>query len=232
MSHFNISRLLHTSRLGLLFAGSLLISLMAGCAALGSSAPPPLSFYALDNAHITENAASRPAPLALTAPATALTLAVNPIHAASGFNSQHMIYTREAHQLEHFAHSQWIDTPARMLAPLIVSALENSGTFRAVILSPSSASSDLRLHSEIVRLQQEFDSSPSRVRFTLRAYIIENKSRRIVAVREFDASVATTSDEPPAGVIATNRAVHSVLEQLASFCSAASRHWPAPGSQR
>jgi cholesterol transport system auxiliary component len=240
MTHFNTSRLFYisrlfntsrlgTSRLGRLFVSSLLISLMAGCAALRPSVPPPLSFYSLDNARITANTATRPAAASL---ASSLTLTVNPAHAASGFNSQHMIYTREAHQLEHFAHSQWIDTPARMLAPLIVSAIENSGTFRAVILSPSHASSDLRLDSEIVRLQQEFDTQPSRVRFTLRAYVIENKSRRVLAVREFDASVAVASEETYAGVVAANRAVHTVLEQLASFCSEASRSWQAPDSNR
>lgn len=223
MIHFNISRLRQ------LFASSLLITLTAGCGALRPSAPQPLAFYSLDNARIAANSAMQPVAATLT---SSLTLAVNPTHAASGFNSQRMIYTRGVHQLQHFAHSQWIDTPARMLAPLMVSAIENSGTFRAVILSPSHASSDLRLDSEIVRLQQEFGTQPSRVRFTLRAYVIEDKSRRVLAVREFDASVAATSEETYAGVIAANGAVHSVLEQLADFCSETSRNWLAPGKNR
>jgi len=29
---------------------------------------------------------------------------------------------REPHKLEYFAHSEWVDPPARMLAPLIVAA--------------------------------------------------------------------------------------------------------------
>jgi ABC-type uncharacterized transport system auxiliary subunit len=55
----------------------------------------------------------------------------------------------------------------------IVSALESSGTFRAVILAPTAAAGDLRLDTEILRLQQDFASQPSRVRFTLRAYLVD-----------------------------------------------------------
>ena len=66
---------------------------------------------------------------------------------------------RETHQLEYFAHSEWVDPPARMLAPLLVAAVESTGTFRAVVLTPSAAVGDLRLDTEIVRLQHEFQTS-------------------------------------------------------------------------
>jgi len=74
--------------------------------------------------------------------------------------------------------NEWVDTPARMLAPLIVAAVENSGTFRAVVLTPSAATGDLRLDTGIMRLQHDFGSQPSRVRFTLRAYIFAPKRQR------------------------------------------------------
>ena len=90
------------------------------------------------------------------AAAAAPTLIVNPPHAAAGFDSPRIIYVREAHKLEYFAHSEWVDPPARMLAPLLVAAVENSGAFRAVVLTPSAAAGDLRLDTEIIRLQHEF----------------------------------------------------------------------------
>ena len=93
------------------------------------------------------------------AAATAPTLIINPPHAAAGFDSPRIIYVRETHKLEYFAHSEWVDTPARMLAPLIVAAVENSGAFRAVVLTPSAAAGDLRLDTEIIRLQHEFLSA-------------------------------------------------------------------------
>jgi cholesterol transport system auxiliary component len=135
---------------------------------------------------------------------------------------------RKAHQLEYFAHSEWVDTPARMIAPLIVAAIQNRGMFRAVVLTPSAAAGDLRLDAEIMRLQHDFASQPSRVQFTLRAYIVDNASRRVLAWRDFDETVAAASEDPYGGVIAANRAVQTVLEQLAGFCAEAARNWQPP----
>jgi cholesterol transport system auxiliary component len=150
---------------------------------------------------------------------TALTLIVSPPNAAAGFDSQRIMYARHANQLEYFAHNEWIDTPARMLAPLIVAAAEASGAFRAVVQTPSSAAGEMRLDTEILRLQHEFLSAPSRVRFTLRAYLVESVTRRVIASREFEAIAAAPSEDPHGGVAAANPAVRSVLEELAIFCA-------------
>ena len=148
---------------------------------------------------------------------------VNPPTAAAGFDSQRIIYVRETHKLEYFAHSEWVDPPARMLTPLLVAAVESTGAFRAVVLTPSAAAGDLRLDTEIIRLQHEFLTQPSRVRFTLRAYLVDDKTRRVLAWREFDAVVPAASENPYGGVVAANRAVQTVLEDLAAFCAEAAR---------
>jgi cholesterol transport system auxiliary component len=158
-----------------------------------------------------------------TPAATAPTLIVNPTTAAAGFDSQRIIYVREEHKLEYFANSEWVDPPARMLSPLLVSAVVKTGAFRAVVLTPSAAAGDLRLDTEIIRLQHEFQAQPSRVRFTLRAYLVENKGRRVLGWREFDVVVPAASENPYGGVVAANRAVQSVLADVAAFCAAAVR---------
>ena len=201
-------------------AAALLLTLAGGCGVLSPTTTPQPSFYSLDNARFEARTATLP-PAAL--PQTAPTLIVNPPHVASGFTSQRIIYVREAHKLEYFAHSEWVDPPARMLAPLIVAAIENSGTFRAVVLTPSAAAGDMRLDTEIIRLQHEFHTRPSQVRFTLRAYLVEDKTRRVLAWREFDATVPAASEDPTGGVAAANRAVQIVLENLSTFCAEVAR---------
>lgn len=151
--------------------------------------------------------------------ATALTLIVSPPHAAAGFDSPRMMYVRRADQLEYFAHNEWVDTPARMLAPLIVAAVEARGAFRAVVKTPSPALGEMRLDTEILRLQQEFLGVPSRVRFTLRAYLVESATRRVISSREFEATVDAASDDPRGGVTAAHQAVRRVLTELADFCA-------------
>lgn len=216
------------SRLRRLCAACLVFTLIGGCSALRPTQTPQPSFYSLDNAR-TETPAATHAPA--TMPQTAPTLIVSPPHAAAGFDSQHIIYVRESHQLEYYAHNEWIDTPARMVAPLIVAAIESSGTFHAVVLTPSAADGDLRLDTEIIRLQHELGSQPSRVRFTLRAYVVDNTTRQVLAWREFDEAVAVQSDHPYSAVVAANRAVQLALEHLSSFCTEAAGNWQPPTTE-
>ena len=192
-------------------AAALLLSLCA-CGTLGPATTAPPARYALDQGVGAAPKAPRQA---------APTLIVSPPHAAAGYTSQRIVYSRSAHQLEYYAHSEWIDPPARMIAPLIVSALEASGNFRAVVLAPSVAAGELRLDSEIVRLQHDLSSQPSRVRLTLRAYLIDNATRSVLAQQEFDESVELAGAGPYAAVIAANRALQTVLQELAAFAGEA-----------
>lgn len=206
-------------RLGI---ASLLLAQLAACGILEANREPQPAFYSLYGARPgSPSTTTLPAPWSITAP----TLIVNPPHAAAGFDSQRIIYTREPYQLEYFARSEWVDTPARMIAPSIVAALEDTGAFRAVVLTPSAAAGDLRLNVEILRLQHEFASIPSRVRFTLRAYMVDNETRQVLAWREFDETVEARQDNPYGGVVAANAAVRKVMERLASFYAEAARDW-------
>ena len=202
---------------------SLCLMLAGGCAELQkATAPNPPVFYALDR---VRRAAPVPPAVGRPTVSTAPTLIVSAPRAAAGFDSPHIIYLRQPHKLEHFAHSEWMDTPARMLSPLLVAALENSGAFRAVVHAPTSASGELRLDTEVLQLQHEFEGQPSRVRFVLRANLVEDATRRVIATRAFEAVATAASEDPYGGVIAANQAVQTVLEQLATFCAETAAGW-------
>ncbi len=201
--------------------------LLAGCSGLAPTrAPTSPTFYSLDSGNAAAPAAPRPAA------AGRYTLVVNDTQAAAGYDSQRILYVRQPHRLEYFAHSEWVDPPARMISSLVVGALEKSGVFRAVVSAPGSASGDLRLETEVVLLQQEFATKPSRVRLVLRAYLAEDATRQVLATRDFEATVPAASDDPYAGVVAANAAVQNVLDQLVAFCAQAMSGWqprrPAP----
>lgn len=196
---------------------------LLGCSALRPGTPPP-TLYALDSAPAAGEARTTQPPAAAAAdpPADgAPTLVISLPRAAAGYDSQRMIYLRQPYELQYFAHSQWVDTPARMLQPLIAAAVERRGRFRAVVPMPASVSGDFRLETELLRLQHEFLGGPSRVRLSLRATLTDMTTRRVVAWRQFDAVVPAAADDPYGGVVAANRAVGDVLEQLAAFCSEA-----------
>nr|WP_295769829.1 ABC-type transport auxiliary lipoprotein family protein [Rhodoferax sp.] len=188
------------------------VAALSACSVLQPKSSTPPSYYALEYARLSAPTTTPRAPLA-----NAPTLIISPVRAASGFDSQRIIYVREPHKLEYFSHSEWIDAPARMLGPLMVASIEQTGAFRAVVMTPASAGGDLRLDTEIVRLQHDFQTKPSTVQFTLRAYLVDEKTRKVVAWRTFDNQAAASSDDPRAGVVAANRAVQSVLEELSQF---------------
>ena len=200
------------------------LTLTAGCEALRPKATPQSSFYTLDRAMMeAPSAAVSGSTGSLRTP----TLIVDPPHAAAGFDSSRIVYTREAHRLEYFAYSEWVDTPARMLPPIMAAAIAHGGVVRTVVLAPSVASGDLRLDSEIIRLQQDFGFQPSRVRFTLRATIVDESTHKVIAGSEFDQTVAAVTDDPYGGVVAANAAVKSAMEDLATFCAEAAQTWRA-----
>jgi cholesterol transport system auxiliary component len=134
-----------------------------------------------------------------------------------------MVYVRKPDTLEAFTQSAWVDTPARMLAPLLVHSLERSGQFRAVVQAPSSAKVQLRLDTTIVRLQQNFLQSPSQLRFSVHATLIDNNSREVLAWRAFDVIEETSSDDASGGAAATRTAVQVALQALVRWLEPLSR---------
>jgi cholesterol transport system auxiliary component len=194
-----------------------LLALLSGCSLLGAKPPAALTHYALDDA----GAAVAQGAGTLPPEAASPVIIINPPGAASGFDSARMVYLRVPQRLEAFANNVWVDTPARMLAPLLVRALQADGSYRAVLLAPSAGKADLRLDTSIVRLQQDFRQTPSTVRFTLQATLMDNTTREVIAWRELDAVRVAGSDDPMAGALAARLAVQDVLQQLALMCNAA-----------
>lgn len=195
-----------------MLAAALLPALLGGCAR--SLLPEPVAPPALFALSGETDLPARTAPAA-----TARTLIVHLPRAAPGFDTARIAYVRRPYEIEYFAHNQWVDTPSNMLAPKMVRAIEGTGAFHAVLGSPTSAIGQFRLETEIVRLQQDFSTTPSQVRLTLRAVLIDTATRKVVASREFDARVDAPTDDPYGGVIAAQQAALRAVADLASFCA-------------
>jgi cholesterol transport system auxiliary component len=151
-----------------------------------------------------------------------LVLFVNTTHAAPGFDSPGMIYVNQQYQRNFYAYNQWADAPSRMINALMVRTLSKNARFNAVVQAPSTIPADLRLDTELIRLQHEFTSYPSRVRLTMRAQLIDMAQRRILVTQEFDLTENAPSENPYGGVIAANKALSKALNQIIQFCIAGS----------
>lgn len=198
--------------LGCLLAG-LVPALLAGCA--GGLLPGPPAAQALFLLDDPRAASATPRTSAPGAPVL-LVLVPRP---AAGYDGTPMLYLRGPQELERFAFHAWAEPPAQMLAPLLVRALQDSAAFRAVLLVPSAATGAWRLETELIRLHQDFGTRPSRIRLTLRAVLLDSRSREVIAWREFDQAVPAASDDPAGGVAAARQAAAQVAAALAAFCA-------------
>ena len=186
----------------------LLSTLLASCASLQSAQLANPTLYVLEAKPLAKVARVK----------RELVLEVAGPRAWPGFDTTQMIYVQRPYELDRFATNQWVDTPSRMLAPLLVRALEQTGSFKAVVPSPSVVPADVRVDVELIRLQQNFATRPSRVELTLRVQLIDVRTKRVLAARSFDEAENAPTDDPYGGVIAANLALQRVLEQVADFC--------------
>ncbi len=224
-----------TRRAAACTAGWAALAWVAGCSSLLPKPTPPPAFYTLQ--------AAAPAAPATGAAASAMpgrpglprldgsTLLVLPPQPAAGYDSARIVYTRAPQRLEYFAHSEWVDTPARMLTPLMVAALAQPGRFGAVVQAPSAAVGSLRLETQLLHLHQDFSTQPSRVHLALRALLLDSRTRAVLATRLFEHSAASHSDDAPGGVAAAQRAVQAVLGDLVPFCTEAAARVTPVGSR-
>lgn len=154
------------------------------------------------------------------------TILILPMRAHPGFDTSRMAYSREPNRLEYYAYNRWVETPARMLTPLVTQALEASSAFSAVVQAPGSARTQLRLDTELVNLTHDFSTKPSRLHLMLRAQLVDVDTQAIRASRNFEVQAPVASEDARGGVEAANRALPDLLARLADWAAQASAHRP------
>lgn len=180
---------------------------LAGCSLPQDKSPPPQT-YMLEVGAFTPPSMRRP---------SSKTLLVTVPKAAPGFDSNRIAYTKAPLKLDYYNNSVWSDTPAKMLTPVLVRAFENSGAFRAVVSPPAPTLANMRVDVEIIRLQQEFTTTPSRVRLAVRVKVIDMKNGHVLGTQVFDAVEPAPSDDAYGAVRAANAAVQKVLGDIVGF---------------
>lgn len=189
----------------LLVAATLL--LLGACASslLGQDEQPPVETYLLE-----WNVDKSAVPLA----SSGQSLLVSPVLSNPGYNLADMAYTPQPHQLEYFAHHRWVDTPARMLGPLLVQAASYSGLFSSVAESSSRTRSDLRLDTRLLHLRQEAAEEQGKLRLAVRFSLVDVDRAVLLGSRELHFSEPMATNTPVSGVEAANRAVARLLSAL------------------
>ena len=186
---------------------------LTGCV-MARGTEEPLHTYLLNPAQEVEDSPSSHH----THKAQAILL-VSPPHAEPGFDTTRMVYLTRPYEVSYYAANQWAETPARMIRTLLLESLEKSGLWRVVAPIPGSVHGDYRLDTEALVLQQEFSHKPSQVRLGFRLQLVALHDQVVLGARRFEIVENAPSDDAYGGVVAANRAVRTLLDQVTEWMS-------------
>lgn len=139
--------------------------------------------------------------------------------AMPGFSTARFAYLQSGPELRYYGRHEWSASPARLLQPALVRALDLSGGFSAVTAPPSIALADLRLDVELTRLVHDFrEHEGGEMVLAVRAQLTSLRDRRVLATRSFEYREPAEAN-PVAGAIAADRALARLLEDVVSFAA-------------
>lgn len=182
--------------------------LLAGC--FGPVKMKPQKTYLLETVN----------PNTIHAKQIPVTLLVTMPVAEAGYDSSQMAYIKKPYRIQYYTQHQWVDSPGKMLLPLMVQSLTQTRHFKNVVAPPYTGALNLRLDTRVVELVQDFTQKPSLVHLKVRAQLVDTYTQKVIASRLFVVTKPAPSENAYGQVQAANQAVSDFLGQLSRFAVA------------
>lgn len=155
--------------------------------------------------------------LPVVAPSTysTSTLLVSTTKAAPGLSTQRMAYKQPHQQMAYYVHHQWWAAPHRLLTPLLLRTLQNTGYFHSVVDANSTAKANTQLDSQLLAFHADY-SNPTSPQFvcTLQVSWINTATGKVIAAHTIHVTEPMNQMSPVAEAAAAQRATQHVLEQV------------------
>ena len=184
--------------------GAALAGLLAGCAGIGNSPPPP----------IYDLTAPRDFP-GLKGRANAQILVPLP-KAVKALDTEAIAIKPDLAVITYFGDGQWSDTLPKLIQARLVESFENSGRVRAI----GRPGEGLLIHYQIaadVRAFQLEVKGGRRAVVEIAVKILNDKNGRVVATQVFRAEAASGSDSVGDAVEALDTALDAVLADIVGW---------------
>jgi len=176
----------------------------AGCASLiGSDVPPPTFFVWRDAAHV--------APAPRVSPHRLL---VAPTTTAAFYDSQRIVFSREAGTRATYQFAAWTERPGKQFDVLLLERLERRNAFAQVAGTTSGVRGDLLLAAAILDLYHDDTQPPGVARLRVSVELTDRASRALLARRTFVAEVPVKAGNAEAAVAAFDAALARLLDDL------------------
>jgi cholesterol transport system auxiliary component len=148
---------------------------------------------------------------------TTQSLLISQPEAMAGYQTDQMLYLQKPFEMTAFVHNTWISPPAGMLYPLLMQSLQQTGYFYAVASGPYVEKVDYRLDTQLIELQQNFLTKPSKIDMVVKAILTHVNDNRLVSSRIFTQHIPCPIDTPYGGVIAANSATKILTATVSTF---------------
>jgi cholesterol transport system auxiliary component len=168
---------------------------------------PVTSQYQLTD-YSSQRVTGRPRPIAVW---------VTMPEAASGYQTEQMLYINKPFQLAAFVKNSWSNPPADMLYPLMVQSLQRTGFFHAIMSSVYSQGADYRLDTQLLSLNQNFLKKPSILEFSVKIVLTRVDDNKVIASKIISQQIPCPMDTPYGGVLAANKAVFRFTKLMSDF---------------
>lgn len=122
-------------------------------------------------------------------------------------------------RISYFSGAAWTDRLPRLLQSCMTAALQDSGAFRAVLSTQDRADSDYALTAEIRNFQLEVGEGNKAAVVTMIVRMVNERTGKIVATKEFSAHIPATNDDPDTSVAALQKAFGQVAVEMVRWTS-------------
>jgi cholesterol transport system auxiliary component len=181
--------------------------LIAGC--VGPSNLPAVQYYVLGD--LQEEGSIRRA-------ARGSGVLLVQLTAASPFyDTQRLVYSRVAGQRAYYQFAFWTERPGRAFSELLQRRLEQRGAFASVASTTAGVKGDLVLLTRLEEIYHDASTSPGTVKISVSVELADAAGRVVGEGRRFSRSVPTNGENAAAAVDAANRAVSTVLDDIAAW---------------
>lgn len=186
----------------------LIAALLSACSLLTAPAPEaPRGMLTEVPAELARN--ERPV-------SASMTLLIVMPRAQAAYDTTRIAYALRDHEVAYYRDHEWGATPAQMMQPLLVSTLERTGRFAAVLSPPYGGASSYVLQTQIDELVQDFTPPAVAARIAMHVQLTDNVSHRVVS-KEIVVTEPFAQRSAEAGVAAANRATANALREVARF---------------
>jgi len=145
------------------------------------------------------------------------TLVVPPTSAANFYDTQDLVFSRSPGTRAYYQFNSWTERPGRAIHDLLVSRLERSGGFRAVVGEDKPVPNGLVLRTDLEELYHDAVTPPGEARIVLVAELIDSGRNVSLARRSFTQSAPAPTYDAQGAVQGFRQALGTLVGEVVAW---------------